>query len=316
MDHLETKSEYEDFWSDCQDRIHDPLKKHFNERDIDRAIGLVSTNAHEIANSGELRGIYPIVSLLSHNCVRNVSLKFDGERIRCRANVHIQAGESLNISYVSSLMTKEKRRATLKEGWHFDCDCARCSNPIDLTSARICPHCQIGPAISQMNGSWRCLQCHKDFESQSSSMEDDLEEKWNEEMKHRDVNKLHLLLVEGRTFLHPNHGLLQRMRSWLIPTMCRAHHKQMDDFSTEDVCLKQQLCLESLQVLDVIEPGLTTSRGRVLYELHLCEDELFERGKLSNIQSRLSEASQCFDRECISSADGFYEASIQLALNG
>ena len=93
MDHLENRSEYPDFWTECEKMIIDPLKKHFSIELIERAIGIVSTNSLEIAHSHELRGVYPIVSLISHNCIRNVSLKFDGERIRCRANVDIEEDE-------------------------------------------------------------------------------------------------------------------------------------------------------------------------------------------------------------------------------
>ena len=200
-------------------------------------------------------------------------------------------------------MTKDKRRSTLKEGWHFDCQCDRCSNPNDLTSALLCQHCKSGAVFNS-----KCIHCDSKCLTKS---EDELEDKWNEAMKSRDINKLHELLIEGKSFLHLNHGLLQRMRNWLIPTMCRGHQK----FTIDDILYKAQLCQESLKVLDVIEPGLTTNRGRILYELHECQDELFKRGNGHKPDyNLLKEASQCFDRECISSADGFYEASIQFAL--
>ena len=42
----------------------------------------------------------------------------------------IEPGEELTISYVDLATTREDRRRELREGYFFDCDCARCRAPL------------------------------------------------------------------------------------------------------------------------------------------------------------------------------------------
>ena len=45
---------------------------------LSRTIGVLDTNSHSIHSVGRsgIRGIYPVLSLLSHNCIRNTKLQF------------------------------------------------------------------------------------------------------------------------------------------------------------------------------------------------------------------------------------------------
>ena len=47
----------------------------------------------------------------------------------------IEPGEELTISYVDLATTREDRRRELREGYFFDCDCARCRAPLAPLSA-------------------------------------------------------------------------------------------------------------------------------------------------------------------------------------
>ena len=261
MDHLETRNDFPEFWRDCEEQIINPLKRHFPIGEINRAIGVVATNVHEIPQSGCIRGLFPVLSLLSHDCVRNASLRFEPEapfRVRCRANVDIAAGESVFISYVCPSSATEARKAVLKEGWHFDCHCRRCQDPAELgalSSARRCKMCSNGVKLKASDNVWKCnFGCREENEDEESVS--NLETSWESAVSGKDVELLKSLLEEGRRLsLHPNHALLHRMRSWLIPTICRGYGKRSCDFPTETIALKKRLCLESLNVLDVIEPG-------------------------------------------------------------
>ncbi len=47
-------------------------------------------------------------------------------RAECRANVLVRAGEELTDYYVSPLHGSHYRRASLRDGWFFECKCRRC----------------------------------------------------------------------------------------------------------------------------------------------------------------------------------------------
>ncbi len=47
-------------------------------------------------------------------------------RAECRANVLVRTGEELTDYYVSPLHGSHYRRASLRDGWFFECKCRRC----------------------------------------------------------------------------------------------------------------------------------------------------------------------------------------------
>ena len=49
----------------------------------------------------------------------------------------------------------------------------------------------------------------------------------------------------------------------------RCKGREMQDLTESDLLRKQRLGLEAMEVLEVVEPGISGVRGLVLYELHL-----------------------------------------------
>ena len=49
----------------------------------------------------------------------------------------------------------------------------------------------------------------------------------------------------------------------------RCRGSEMQHLTESDLLRKQQLGLEALQTLDLVEPGISSVKGLVLYELHL-----------------------------------------------
>ena len=47
-------------------------------------------------------------------------------RAECRTNVAVSAGEEFTDYYVSPLHGSQYRRASLRDGWFFECKCHRC----------------------------------------------------------------------------------------------------------------------------------------------------------------------------------------------
>lgn len=63
---------------------------------------------------------------------------------------------------------------------------------------------------------------------------------------------------------------------------CKGH--EMQDLTESDLVRKQQLGLEAMEVLNIVEPGISGVRGLVLYELHLpfvmLTQMRFQQGKM------------------------------------
>jgi hypothetical protein len=82
-----------------------------------------------------------------------------------------------------------------------------------------------------------------------------------------DESSLFGCLQKNRNFLHPNHQTLTDIRCRLIPTFCRGPNSKLDDFTDEKFMQKLEMCLENKRVFDVCDPGMSTARGRLLYEI-------------------------------------------------
>lgn len=81
--HSALSEAHKDYWTENTDSVlNDGLNGHpFSRADVMRAIGVLDTNGHHIYDwdgGGRCgyRGIFPVVSLLTHNCVRNTKLQF------------------------------------------------------------------------------------------------------------------------------------------------------------------------------------------------------------------------------------------------
>uniref|UniRef100_A0A6F9DU65 [histone H3]-lysine(4) N-trimethyltransferase n=1 Tax=Phallusia mammillata TaxID=59560 RepID=A0A6F9DU65_9ASCI len=73
-------------------------------------------------------GIYPMMSLLNHDCNPNCVATNNGVNLELRALRPIEKDEELCISYVDSMETREDRREKLSSQYYFDCECNLCFN--------------------------------------------------------------------------------------------------------------------------------------------------------------------------------------------
>lgn len=103
-------------------------------------LGRLRAAAFTIAD-GEARawgiGIFPRAALLNHDCESNCAASFSpgaGSGGRPKVNIRtlrrVLAGEELTLSYVDVGVPTARRRAALREGYGFDCACARCCKAI------------------------------------------------------------------------------------------------------------------------------------------------------------------------------------------
>jgi SET and MYND domain-containing protein len=89
-------------------------------------------------------GVYPNVAMLNHSCRPNASVMYAmptgataqrGPHAKVRAIERIQAGQEVTLAYIDLAGTRQTRRALLKSGYCFDCQCVRCSDSTDSTDS-------------------------------------------------------------------------------------------------------------------------------------------------------------------------------------
>mgnify|MGYP004510509265 CR=1 FL=1 len=74
-------------------------------------------------------GCWPAASYFNHSCGPNIEKNREGRVWYFRAGCDVEAGEELNITYLSGeerKLSRGKRMQTLKRNWGFECGCRRC----------------------------------------------------------------------------------------------------------------------------------------------------------------------------------------------
>ena len=102
MDHNTDRMKNE-HWNICQHNIVHYLIKvwtlDFSPEEVNHVIGLIEVNAFEVRignlnrreECGIGRGVFPLLAMLSHNCISNSRyINLPGGWMECRATVHIK----------------------------------------------------------------------------------------------------------------------------------------------------------------------------------------------------------------------------------
>ena len=69
------------------------------------------------------------------------------------------------------------------------------------------------------------------------------------------------------TKFHENHSLVLQLKMNIAKELGRNEHGSLNDAEDDILEKKFMFCEELLTVMDIIEPGLSSNRGRLLYEL-------------------------------------------------
>lgn len=318
MDHQDQRHAFPDYWKAVKTHVVDfimGLEKQVKttESEILNMVGIVDTNAHEISNRNGIgfRGVFPVVSLMSHQCIVNTRQIMSKEmpfsntcryliielvtifsRLNlpkhCRATVLIPKGQEILTTYIWPWKTTWSRRQNLRDGWHFSCSCPRCADPSELgalTSAILCESCPQSSAaagfllqenpleMEEDKAQWKCQQCgHFRPTIEIQSLIQDLSNQV-ESLDRNDLTANLEALQTCRKSLHANHALCTELRTRIIPIISRQPGLTMDQIRDDKLRLKRVLASENLRVFDVISPGLSRHRGGLLFELQ--ESEFF-----------------------------------------
>lgn len=125
---------------DIEKMIDDLLKEangsNISVRDeLVNVASVLNTNAFQIvvASMGlNLRGLYPLMSLINHNCAANARYFTDNNFVTSLfARKPIKMGEEISISYAKILWSTPSRQSYLKITKQFTCKCDRCTDPTE-----------------------------------------------------------------------------------------------------------------------------------------------------------------------------------------
>ncbi|XP_005188645.2 SET domain-containing protein SmydA-8 [Musca domestica] len=271
---------------------------------LQKILAIWDVNSHEIrAPDAEImRGLYPQVSLLAHNCCPNANQAIDDQyRMKVYANREIGRGEVVTNSYTNLLLGTDERRQILREGKYFHCTCARCEDPTELgshMSSFICSACAGHKQESYIvkdgdSQTWKCQKCEHTLRPEQVAK---ILEKSKEEMfhAHGDYRRLEYLLAKLCTILHKNHYLVvdlkQEMANILRNAILNSRRPNRQLFER-----KIRLCQDLVLLLQTIQPGMTRLKGIALYEMATSHVKLqrlkFEENEMEedDLKKRLKE---------------------------
>lgn len=272
----------------------------FSDELIHTVCGYLEVNCFEIGQNGaKARAMYPEAFLLSHDCSPNTTHSDHpiSHNLTVRVTRDLNPGDSITLSYAYTLQGTLKRRQHLNECKFFWCLCARCSDITELgtySSALICPKCHNGLILPtnalQQTAPWQCIKCK--YTVTANSMLLLLDKIYGEldEIDAMDVQGFEAFLDKYRNVLHKNHYLCVSAKHSLSELLGRSTGYLIQDLSLQDLMRKETYCRDILNVVDVLDPGLSRLRGVIMYELHapimLQATRLFEQKQINRAEFR------------------------------
>ncbi|XP_030378207.1 SET domain-containing protein SmydA-8 [Scaptodrosophila lebanonensis] len=254
------------------------LSETISADELHQICGILDVNCFEIGQNGaKARTLYPSAFLLAHDCSPNTAHTDDPRSfaIYLRTSRRVREHEALTLSYAYTLQGTLKRRDFMHDGKLFWCQCQRCADPRELgtdCSALICGGCKAGTVRAakplDQDADWTCDRC--DYRLSATQLVRLLDRINNdlESIDVHDIPGLENFLKRYREILRPNHYLLLSAKYSLCQIYGRIEGYLLPQMSLEDIERKERYCREFLEVIDVLEPGLTRLRGLIMYELH------------------------------------------------
>ncbi|CAG9767303.1 unnamed protein product [Ceutorhynchus assimilis] len=261
----------------------------FSEELIHQVCGILEINAFEARTPScyTIRCLYPKLAIMSHSCVSNIHHAVDCQAngdfndcvVTVRAAVEVPKGGELFSSYTYSLWPTLVRRQFLRESKYFECTCPRCSDKTELDthmSSLKCQRCDNGIIMSSNplddSCEWKCHLC--DYKTNGRAVRKVFAAIQNEidQVEYvggpEGIQQRETIFKKYRSVLHPKNAYMTILRSALTQLYGKAEGYTLEDLPDIILERKIELCHQLMEVLDVIEPGLSRIRGITLYELH------------------------------------------------
>eukprot|EP00090_Calanus_glacialis_P007363 TRINITY_DN15811_c0_g1_i1.p1 TRINITY_DN15811_c0_g1~~TRINITY_DN15811_c0_g1_i1.p1 ORF type:complete len:518 (+),score=133.58 TRINITY_DN15811_c0_g1_i1:73-1626(+) len=245
---------------------------------VERCVGIILTNCFEVMAKGCLLfGMFFEPALMNHHCVGNTRLMLDSSNLMTViASQPIKKSKPVKFNYGRALDTTWTRQVNLLENKYFTCQCERCLDPTELGSNLSSLKCREdkceGSTIPKdpmsMKGDWICVKCEDVVNGECVRKLLKSLQKDTENLDRNDMKAVKDIFKKYARKLHKNHGVLTELKQYLISGMGRLPGYEMDDLKESDHRQKVLLCQEALDVLDIVEPGMSLGRGLMMFELH------------------------------------------------
>lgn len=231
---------------------------------------------HSLEESPPMRSFLPITSLVSHSCSSNTTKISEGGSVTTRAKVDIQGGQELTLHYQGGLKGRGWRQKGLKKNWYFDCNCPRCNSPDELGAEMSTMRCwkhlcsgNVRPVTASCSDSpYRCELCGEEYShAEVSGCEEHLANMLAQIYK-TDTQAILETIKLTETAFHPRHWLVLSVKRQLINTWGRLEGQAYHEIEEEYVNNKIDYCKDFLTALEVADPGISSTRGLILWELH------------------------------------------------
>ena len=281
MDHNESMKEDEKLAWDTQ--VVQPVRSSgkrpdWSAQDILRVIGIVNTNGVSLGLVGGC-GVYPTFSFLSHSCTSNCRFQIHQDKTMViTALTDIQAGEELTIKYLPCTIGNTLRRSKIAANWNFDCCCQRCSDPTEFGTYFDALKCYqktcegyLLPKALESKSDWKCDKCCQvvpaaPIQTLIKSLQEEAEN-----FRATDITKVETQINNLQRILHKNHFLIVSYKKRLLDILKLWPDKPEEGSEEFRAFVEKQVDLghDLLAVNDVLEPGFSFKRGRILRHLHL-----------------------------------------------
>ena len=225
-----------------------------------------------------------MTAMMSHSCSptaeQNIHDHSNHLVLDTLAIRRIKAGEEISISYTELLAATPARQHSLLTSKLFVCGCVRCRDPGEagsLASAVKCSLClkklpdRPGTLLPSPDPDfWTCSQCPVKVDTGQIqklifAIQTNLETVLETSVE---VEQLEKMLRKFERVLHPSNAMLVRLKYSLCGLYGRAPGYELFSLDRSQVERKRRLCEETLEALDILQPGYSCRRGMVLYELH------------------------------------------------
>ncbi|CAH4014057.1 unnamed protein product [Pieris brassicae] len=264
------------------------LKEYFDisseeEQLLTLAVCILDANAFQIAvpygrKEMSMRGLFPVSSLMNHNCVPNTNYNFNNEcHMIVKAVKPIASGTEITTCYSGLLWGTPARRLHLFKTKHFWCKCERCNDATERGTFLAALKCfdtncsgSLLP-IEPLNptSAWRCLTCGlrvpnsniSAIQSALGSLIGSLNFENVAELEKFYLNRVYKYIPKTNQIVID----LQCRLIWELGEVdgCRWH-----ELSESQLALKESLCRSTLVTVAALGLGDTHLRGLLLYHLH------------------------------------------------
>ncbi|XP_023319622.1 protein msta isoform X2 [Eurytemora carolleeae] len=257
------------------------------EEEMLKILTILDTNTFQVLAQGSaetLSGLYPRISKLNHSCIPNSRTVFRGDySLQIIACVNIQKGSPIYISYTPPFYTTHSRRKILERGKQFLCDCVRCQDPQELgtmMSGLSCGSCKSDFLLRCLAGEdtvYACRNCGNQIcENEFRKIDETLLSVQTNIYK-ENVEKMQEILFKYSDILHPNHALLAETKQHLAAAIGRVPGYRYEQLDLDTLRLKVDISTDLLDILSILEPGISKSRGITLLDLTEAKSRLLRR---------------------------------------